>query len=71
MRSITTFCTKLIIILVVPVQDLVRCVVEDDEMSAVDRKVTERMEARAKRFNLETSAKYDDLVQLYNRYVAA
>ncbi len=40
---------------------------DDDALASVDRKVTERMEARAKRFNMDNAAKYDDIVQLYDR----
>jgi hypothetical protein len=40
-------------------------------VDTLDRAVTEKMEARAKRFNIKSGGsdvKYDDYVKLYSRY---
>ena len=41
------------------------------EVIGIDRSVTEKMEARAKRFNLQSAGiniHYDDMIGLYKRY---
>lgn len=42
-----------------------------NEVIGIDRDVTEKMEARAKRFNLQAAGSnihYEDMVELYKRY---
>ena len=52
-------------------QDLVRSI-DAGGLGGIDRQVTEKMSARAKRFNLETSGprfEYEDIVKLLNLFI--
>ena len=51
-------------------KDLIRSI-DADGLGGIDRQVTEKMSARAKRFNLETSGprfEYEDFVRLYDAF---